>query len=142
METDHAAACRYFTPGDACRVALDAYRTAAANLTPPAGEPWMLGGQPFASSADFADDFVAELVARLGLLALDRLGTFAPPEDRGNPWERARLAAPEKMRPIIADRETELRQDEAEFLGDALHGLPSAENGVHNRLIARASDER
>lgn len=124
METDHAAACRYFTPGDACRVALDAYRAAADRLTPPFGQPWMLDGQPFATPADFADDFVAELVARLGLLALDRLGTFAPPEERSDPWQRAYLAAPEKMCEIISVRETELAQ--------AMHELRRGENARHN----------
>lgn len=124
METDPAAACRYFTPGDACRLALDAYRTAAANLVPPFRQPWMLHGQPWATPTDFADDFVAELVARLGLLALDRLGTFAPPEDRGDPWQRAYLAAPGKMREIISSRETELAQD--------MHDLRDGENARHN----------
>lgn len=132
METDHAAACRFFTPGDACRVALAAYRAAAERLTPPFGGPWFVEGLPFAAPADFADDFVAELVAQVGLLALDRLGQFVPPEERGDPWARAYLAEPEKMRQIISERETALRKDREDFGLAESHELRDIENAGHN----------
>lgn len=107
METDHAAACRFFTPGDACRLVLAAYRAAVLDLAPPPGEPWMVDGEPYAAPSDFADSFLGQVAARLGLLALDRLGDFVPPSDRFDPWTLASLAAPEKMAPIIAARAAE-----------------------------------
>jgi hypothetical protein len=97
METDHAAACRFFTPGDACRIALAAYRAAAFDLVPPFGQPWMLDGEPYATASDFVDAFAGEVAARLGLLALDRLGEFRPPSDCCDPFAIASRAAPEKM---------------------------------------------
>lgn len=132
METDHAAACRYFTPGDACRVAVEAYRAAAATLHPPTGEPWMIDGQPYATPADFADGFMAELAARLGLLALDRLGTFAPPEVRACPWQLASSADPEKMRRIISSHETAFLQAGADFMTRETHELREGDNRLHN----------
>lgn len=127
METDHAAACRFFTPGDACRIALEAYRAAAFDLVPPFGQPWMLDGEPYATASDFVDAFAGEVAARLGLLALDRLGEFRPPSDCHNPFVIASRAAPEKMRQIIADRETELAQD--------MHDLRGGENARHNAAM-------
>jgi len=132
METDHAAACRFFTPGDACRLALDAYRDATDAMVPPFRQPWFIDGVPFAIPADFVDFFADALAARLGLLALDRLGEFRPPMERGNVYTLAHLAAPEKMRRIIADREAELRQDMADFGLLDLHDLPDGDNRPHN----------
>lgn len=132
METDHAAACRFFTPGDACRAALAAYHAAAECLRPPFGGPWLIDGQPFAVAADFADNFIAEIVAQVGLLALDRLGEFIPPEERGDPWARAFLAAPEKMRQIISKHETEIRELPAEFGVINSHELQPNGKDLHN----------
>ena len=132
MEIDHAAACRFFTPGDACRLALAAYHAAAAGLLPPVGQPWVIDGESYATPADFVDAFADELAARLGLLALERLGDFRPPLGAGDVYVLAHLAAPEKMRQIIADRETELRQDVAEFGDEKLHMLRAVDNGLHN----------
>lgn len=132
MKTDPAAACRFFTPGDACRAALAAYRAATECLRPPFGHPWLIDGQPFATASDFADNFVAEIVAQVGLLALDRLGEFVPPEERGDPWSRAYLAAPEKMRPIIAQRAEEMRDLAAEFGIIESHELQPGGNARHN----------
>lgn len=124
METDHAAACRYFTPGDACRIVLAAYRAAAFDLAQPPGEPWMIDGEPYAGPSDFADSFVGEVAARLGLLALERLGAFLPPSGQFDPFVIASRAAPEKMREIISVRETELAQ--------SMHDLHVGENARHN----------
>lgn len=132
MKTDPAAACRFFTPGDACRATLAAYRAATECLRPPFGQSWLIDGLPFATASDFADNFVAEIVAQLGLLALDRLGEFVPPEERGDPWARAYLAAPEKMQPIIAQRASEIRDTMAEFGIIESHELQSDYDARHN----------
>lgn len=127
MKFDPAASCRYFSAEDACRLALQAYYAAAAAIEPPPGEPWEVDGQPYATASDFADEFMAGLSPRLALLALDRLGTFVYPQDRGDPYLRASLLEPEKMAPVIANRETENADDEAVFLGAELHDLPPGE---------------
>jgi hypothetical protein len=132
MKIDPAAQCRFFNAEDACRLALSAYYAAGRNLEPPPGEPWIVDGEPYASASDFADAFAAELSARLGLLALDRLGSFHPTSDRYDPWAMAYQVDPEKMRPIIEAREADMRQDEAVFLGDEMHRLPPEDNHVHN----------
>jgi hypothetical protein len=137
MKFDPAASCRFFTAEDACRLALQAYYAAAAAIQPPPGEPWEVDGQPYATTGDFADEFIMGLAPRLGLLALDRLGSFDPPEDRGNPWERARLLEPEKMAPVIAARETQNADAEELFSGRELHGLPPGDNALHNADAAR-----
>lgn len=132
MKIDHAAHCRFFNAEDACRLALSAYYAASRSLEPPPGEPWMIDGEPYASASDFADAFSAELSARLGLLALDRLGSFHPTSDRYDPWITAYHVDPEKMRPIIEAREAEMSENDDDFLRDEMHRLPPGDNHVHN----------
>lgn len=124
MKIDYAAQCRFFTAEDAVRIALQAYYAASRDMDPPAGEPWMLDGQPYATATDFAETFSGQMQARMGLVALDRLGTFLTVN---SPWVLHQVAAriePEKMAPIVAAREMEKADIEREILGDSMHGLP------------------
>lgn len=133
MKTDAAAACRFFTPGDACRMALAAYYAAGRHIALPPGTPWVVDGAPYAEAVDFTDAFLGELEARIALLSLDRLGHF---EARHSDWDIYRVAAgiePEKMRQIISDRETEMRQAGAELIGHPGHDLPGMGNVGHNQ---------
>ncbi|MHB1059192.1 MAG: hypothetical protein ACYC0F_15040 [Rhodanobacter sp.] len=134
MKTDYAAQCRFFRAEDAVRIALQAYYAAGRRIEPPPGEPWMIDGDPYATATDFAEAFNGELQARLSLLALARLGDFNVLRTE---WDLCMLAAdvePEKMAPIIARRETERLEIEAEFSGLKMHDLPPEDNAVHNRL--------
>lgn len=141
MKSDSVASCQFFTPGDACRLALEAYYAATCELAPPPGEAWMIDGDPYASASDFADAFHGQLQARLGLLALDRLAEF---HVVGTSWDVYALAgeiAPQKMAPIISIRATENARIDAEFLGANLHRLPAADNAPHNRKERGAGNE-
>jgi hypothetical protein len=133
MKTDYAAQCRFFSAEDACRIALQAYYAATRHLEPPPGEPWMVDGDPFASATDFAEAFNGEVQARLGLLALDRLGGFHGCSVEWDVWKIAADAAPEKMAPIIAEREADHARAMVEIFGDELNGLPPEDNQVNNR---------
>lgn len=135
-----AASCRFFTAGDACRLTLDAYRAAGRWIQPPPGEPWVTDGEPYASAGDFVDAFAGELAARLGLLALDRLGTFRTPSDDFDPWVLAERVAPGKMAAIISRRETENAEVDAEFLRPEGHGLPPGDNPGHNQPAREVED--
>lgn len=137
MKFDPAASCRFFTAEDACCLALQAYYAATPRIQPPPGEPWIQDGDPYATPADFADAFAGELMARLGLLALDRLGTFNVAVSQ---WDFLRLAHdidPEKIAPLIAERETAWAETLRDFSGDQLHDLPPVENELHNANAAR-----
>lgn len=140
MKSLNAASCRYFTPGDACRVALDAYRAAARHVEPPPGESFVVDGVPWCTATDFAEAFSGELQARLGLLALDRLGDF---HACSVVWDLHRLAhdvEPVKMAPIISRRETEMCRVEAELSGQKMHDLPPGENAGHNQAERSAGN--
>lgn len=133
MKSDVTAPCRFFTAGDACRLALAAYYAAGHRIEPPAGEPWIVDGDPYAGPADFADAFNGELQARLSLLALDRLGDF---NVLCSEWDLCMLAAdvePEKMHRIISIRETEMAEVEARFIANSRHDLPGVSNALHNQ---------
>ncbi len=133
MKIDYAAQCRFFTPEDACRIALQAYYAAAKHLEPPPGEPWMIDGQPWCDATYFAESFNGELQARLALLALDRLGDFYQVHQS---WHLLRLACdiePEKIAPLLAKHEAESQAMHAEFFGDEKNHLPPSDNPVHNR---------
>ncbi len=67
MTQQHAAACRCFTPEDACRWALGAYYAASRELDPPAGEPWIdpATGVAWSSPACFVENFVQHLTLRV-----------------------------------------------------------------------------
>lgn len=110
MKIDYVAQCRFFTAEDACRIALQAYYAAGRRIQPPPGEPWIIDGDPYAGPGDFADAFSGEVQARIALLALDRLGTFDALTTQWNLYQLAADIEPQKMAPIIADRETELAQ--------------------------------
>lgn len=69
MKTDHVAACRFFSAEDACRFALAAYFAAGAEIEPPPGEPWLVGGAPYASAGDFADAFMDQVRDRVAAAA-------------------------------------------------------------------------
>lgn len=134
MKFDPAAACRYFSAEDACRLALQAYYAAAAAIDPPPGEPWELEGCPYATPTDFLDAYICELHARLGLLGLDRLGTFTASNSAGEA-DFIRIAcriAPEKTAALISMLETDNAEDGEAFSGDQLHDLPPVENALHN----------
>lgn len=134
MKPDYTAQCRFFTAEDACRIALQAYYSATRHITPPPGEPWYTeDGAPWASATDFAEAFGGELQARVGLLALERLGEFYQPDWN---WDALRLACdvePEKITPLLAAREARIAAMNAEFFGDELNHLPPADNHPHNR---------
>lgn len=70
MKTDHAAACRFFSAEDACRIALAAYFAAGAEIEPPKGEPWFLEGAPYATGGDFADAFMEQMRDRIAAAAV------------------------------------------------------------------------
>lgn len=135
MKTDPAAQCRFFKAEDACRIALQAYYAAGRRIEPPPGEPWMVDGDPYASAADFADAFSGEVQARIALLALDRLGNFDVAMSEWNLYKLAADIAPEKMAPIIAERETMLADINASFLETTAHGLPCGDNRVDNATV-------
>lgn len=142
MKLDPVAQCRFFSADDACRFALQAYYGSHRYIEPPPGEPWMIDGEPYAGPGDFADAFIAELQVRISLCALDRLGYFDVLGDPG--WNLHKLAAdiePQKMAPIIAARETQLAQIDADFLGDEMNRLPPGDNPVHNRVQEDISGE-
>ncbi len=69
MKHDYAAACRFFSPEDACRFALAAYYAAGAEIEPPKGESWFLEGAPYATGGDFADAFMDQLRDRVAAAA-------------------------------------------------------------------------
>jgi hypothetical protein len=133
MKTDHVAQCRFFTPEDACRIALQAYYTATKRITPPPGETWFAeDGSPWASATDFAEAFSGELQARLGLLALDHLGEFYQVSGQ---WHLLRLACdiePEKITPLLAKHEAEMAVVYDDIFGDEMNYLPPADNQVNN----------
>ena len=138
MKIDQMAQCRFFTAEDACRIALQAYYAAGRRIQPPPGEPWMIDGDPYAGPGDFADAFIGEVQARVSLKALDTLGDFFVSY---SDWQLHKLAAdiePEKMAPIIAAREIDMAEIEAEldadFLRDEMNRLPVVDNAVHNQL--------
>jgi hypothetical protein len=131
MKIDHVAQCRFFSAEDACRIALQAYFAAGKYIEPPAGEPWLIEGQPYACAADFADAFNGELQARLALLTLEKLGDF---NAASSSWDLYKIAAdiePEKMAPIISAREMENAKLDAEFFGHAMNELPPEDNHVN-----------
>lgn len=133
MKTDYAAQCRFFRAEDAVRIALQAYYAAGRRIEPPPGEPWMIDGTPWASATDFAEAFNGEVQARLGLLALERLGTF---HACSTEWNVSKIAAdvePEKMAPIIAKLETEWAEALADFPGLEMYSLPPEDNHAHNQ---------
>lgn len=132
MKADPAAACRFFTAEDACRLALQAYYAATHRIEPPQGEPWAIDGEPYATAQDFAGVFVGEMQARVGLLGLHRLGTFCA---TASDWDLLGLAhplAPEKIAPLLAQRQAENAEDGCDIFGFELHDLPPVENGLHN----------
>ncbi len=133
MKTDYAAQCRFFHAEDACRMALQAYYAAGRRIEPPPGEPWVIDGEPYASASDFADAFTGELQARLSLLALKRLGDFGILRTEWNLYALAADIEPDKMAAIIAKRETETAEAEAEIFGPDVHGLPPGDNPGHNQ---------
>jgi hypothetical protein len=140
MKPDYAAQCRFFTAEDACRIALQAYYSATRHITPPPDEPWFdESGAPYAGATDFAEAFSGEVQARLGILALDRLGEF---HSCGVDWNLLRVACdiePEKIAPLLAKHEAEIAALKAEFLGEEMNGLPPADNPVHNREMEGVS---
>ncbi|MDQ0008279.1 hypothetical protein J2T07_000438 [Luteibacter jiangsuensis] len=71
MKIDHAAECRFFSAEDAIRFALSAYYAATKHIEPPAGEPWVIDGAPWASGADFADAFMQEVADRISAKACE-----------------------------------------------------------------------
>jgi hypothetical protein len=106
MKARTAAACRFFTAEDAVAMALKAYYACGRLFEPPPGEPWMdPDGVPWSGPTGFAEAFSGELQARIGLLALDRLGEFYVFDNLWDAFALARLVDPEKMAPIIAHRE-------------------------------------
>lgn len=134
MKTDYAAQCRFFSAEDACRIALQAYFTATKHIEPPSGEAWFAeDGSPYASATDFVDAFSGEVQARLALLALEKLGTFHCALEVWNLYKLAADIEPEKMAPIIASREIELAQIDADCLGVAMNDLPPEDNAAHNQ---------
>lgn len=132
MKTDYAAQCRFFTAEDACRIALQAYYAATRHLEPPPGEPWMIDGTPWSSATDFVEAFHGEVQARLGLLALDRLGEFHQVSVDWNLLTLAGCIEPEKMAPIISRYEAEKAEIETEVLGLSMNDLPPGDNPAHN----------
>lgn len=140
MKPDHAAQCRFFTAEEACRIALQAYYAAARRIEPPAGEPWMIDGEPYASASDFADAFNGELQARIALLSLQKLGSF---DAASTAWDIYKLAAdiePEKMAPIIAERDANGAMQEADFFDASMNRLPPLDNRAHNHAIEGVGD--
>jgi hypothetical protein len=141
MKIDHAAQCRFFSAADACRIALQAYYAASRRLQPPPGESWYdESGSPWASCTDFAEAFHGEVEARIGLLALDRLGAFHAVAQSFDPYMLAADADPEKMAPIIAIRETQNAQINAEILGPLMHSLPSGINHADNQSVGEVDN--
>lgn len=134
MKPDYAAQCRFFTAEDACRIALQAYYSATRHITPPPDEPWFdESGAPYAGATDFAEAFSGEMQARLGLLALDRLGEFYSINVQ---WHLLKIACdidPEKIAPLLAKHEAELAALREEFSGLEMNRLPPTDNPVHNR---------
>lgn len=134
MKIDYAAQCRFFTAEDACRIALQAYYAAGRRIQPPPGEPWIIDGDPYAGPGDFADAFSGEVQARIALLALDRLGDFYALTQQWNLYQLAVDIDPQKMAPIIAERETELAQSYVDIFGDEMNRLHPGDNAAHNHL--------
>lgn len=135
MRNDPAAPCRFFSAEDACRLALQAYFVASREIEPPKGEPWLMEGMPYASAQDFADVFVREVRARVGLCGLETLGAFC--ETSGG-WDLLQVASriePEKIAPLLAERDADNAACAADFSGDSLHDLPRADNATHNARV-------
>ncbi len=69
---DHAAACRFFSPEDACRVALAAYYAASASNEPPLGEPWSVDGATWDDGTGFFEYFIEHVARKVTEDALRR----------------------------------------------------------------------
>lgn len=137
MKTDYAAQCRFFSAEDACRIALQAYFAASQMIEPPPGEAWIAeDGSPWADASSFVDAFQGAVMARIALMALEKLGDFNAASTTWNLYAVAADIEPEIMAPIIAQRDAELdqmrRDIAAEFLASQRNELPAGDNGVHN----------
>jgi hypothetical protein len=136
MKRDQTAQCRFFSAEDACRIALQAYFAAGRRITPPPGEPFVVDGVPWAGKEEFADAFVGELRARVGLLAFTRLGEFYR---TGVEWDVLRLAAdvdPEKISPLLVKRNAEIAAMWADFYAEEKNGLHSLQNAADNASLS------
>lgn len=71
-KVDHAAACRFFTPEDACRLALAAYYGASRDIEPPAGESWVVDGMIWSSTCDFAAAFLTRVEREIFSIAAEK----------------------------------------------------------------------
>lgn len=134
MKIDPAAACRFFSAEDACCLALQAYFVASREIEPPEGEPWAIDGQPYASATDFAEVFVREVRARVGLRGLDALGAFCETYGGWDLLEAACRIEPEKIRPLLDARDADNADSAPDFSGDELHDLPPVDSALHNGL--------
>ena len=65
------AACRFFTPEDAIRWALQAYCGACRDVVPPKGEPWMVDGCAWTTPAAWADLVVTRFMGLVVAAAID-----------------------------------------------------------------------
>jgi len=136
MKRDQTAQCRFFCAEDACRIALQAYYAAGRRITPPPGEPFVVDGVPWASKEEFAEAFVGELRARVGLLAFSRLGEFYC---TGVEWDVLRLAAdvdPEKIGPLLAERDAENAALCADFYAAERNSLHPLQNAADNAALS------
>ena len=134
MKTDYAASCRFFSAEDACMMALQAYYAGCHHLQPPAGEPFLVDGQPWAGPLEFAEAFNGELQARLGLLALDRLGAFHAVSTVWDLHKLAQRVAPEKMAPVIAEFEAAMAEVNDEVLATESERFATRDNAADNGL--------
>jgi hypothetical protein len=65
------AACRFFTPDDAVRWALQAYYGACRDVVPPKGQPWLAEGVAWSSPACWGDAVVTRFMAAVVAAAID-----------------------------------------------------------------------
>lgn len=64
-------ACRFFTPDDALRWALQAYYGASRHVVPPEGEPWFQDGSAWSSPACWGLEVVSRFIELATAAAID-----------------------------------------------------------------------
>lgn len=73
MKPNRAAACRFFSHGQAVLIAMDAYVAASHAVEPPDGECWFDdNGQPWSSYTAWAESFIQAMCDGVARLAVER----------------------------------------------------------------------
>lgn len=73
MKPNRAAACRFFSHGQAVLMAMEAYTVAARAVEPPEGECWLdADGQPWSNYTEWAQQFLLAIKEQIERRAIAR----------------------------------------------------------------------